>query len=371
MLATQSQPTEWQPSAVAALELDDGAGLARAFSELALLFSIPSEHAIHLWRSLAGASPSSSPRPLDIAVGEPERAAISNFDFSVTIGSRGGVRFALDPAGGVRGSEAFRRAGEGGGVAAVFRWMELESHRALSLVQDLIPPYPELVPPLPFEVLAAPTWASTSRSLEAYINVSHRHLAELLVRVPSWTRWLLPEQPTARWIALQSKLMKLDGPSFVGVSSASDGTSGLRVYFCASELTANDLQRIAAEAGESAGALLHLWRSLVTSTNSGGTTSGALLSVGFTGNEALDVGVTIPSSTVSLDDHAVRKRLEVLAEVHGIRSDDYSVSLEAMSAASGRPPEHRMIQFSTDGDSVSLTATLRPRFAGSSDGRDR
>ena len=276
-----------------------------------------------------------------------------SFELKVEIGKTAAVAFLLDPSGDGSGPEHFRRGRNR--LPRYFEWLQVPSDRALSLVDELMPRHPEVLPPLPFNLLVLPRWAGSAQSVEVFVNMTFRRHNELLVRVPAWAKFLMGHQPIERWIALQPHLARLGKVSSIGVETSSTGRHALEVVVRVDDLKAEDLKRIAMLAGAPSGQLVHLWRSLsISSSSDAGPT---LLSIRLAGEESLDVGVTFPAWRAGSSTE-IQKRIQVLALVHDLEVSRYLESIEELRQQTGRAPEHTMLGFSSVNGRVVLTASF-------------
>ncbi len=144
-----------------------------------------------------------------------------SFELKVEIGKTAAFAFLLDPSGDGSGPEHFRRGRNR--LPRYFDWLQVPSERALSLVDELMPRHPEVLPPLPFNLLVSPRWARSALSVEVFVNMAFRRHNELLVRVPAWAKFLIGHQPIERWIALQPYLARLGKVGLIGVDTSSTG----------------------------------------------------------------------------------------------------------------------------------------------------
>lgn len=275
------------------------------------------------------------------------------FELSVSIGKTAAFGFLLDPAGKGSGVEHYRRGRNR--LPHYFDWLHVPSETVLSLVDELMPRHPEIVPPLPFCLLVAPRWAPREQAVEVFVNSAFRRHNEMLVRVPSWAKFLLDHQPIERWVALQPELSRVGKVGLIGIETTSTGRHALDVFVRADDLKAGDLRRLAAVAGAPSGQLLHLRRSLFVA---GGSDAGpTLLSLRLSGEEALDVGVSFPACRAGSSSD-IQKRIETLASVYDLDVTRYVESIEEMARMTGRTPEHTMLGFSSRNDGVVLNATF-------------
>ena len=276
-----------------------------------------------------------------------------SFELKVEIGKTAAFAFLLDPAGEGSGPEHFRRGRNR--LPYYFEWLQVPSEPALSLVDELVPRHPEVLPPLPFNLLVSPRWAGSARSVEVFVNMASRRHNESLVRVPSWAKFLMGYQPIERWVALQPYLSRLGKVGMIGVETSSTGRHALEVLVRVDDLKAEDLKRIATLAGAPSGQLLHLWRSL---SIAGGSDPGpTLLSIRLAGEESLDVGVAFPARRAGSSTE-IEKRIQVLALVHDLEASRYLESIEELRRQRGRAPEHTMLGFSSVNGRVVLTASF-------------
>ena len=79
------------------------------------------------------------------------------FELNVSIGKTAEFGFLLDPAGKGSGPEHYRQGRKR--LPHYFDWLDVPSDPVLSLVDELMPQHPEILPPLPFCLLVAPRWA--------------------------------------------------------------------------------------------------------------------------------------------------------------------------------------------------------------------
>lgn len=287
-----------------------------------------------------------------------------SFELKLYIGETAAFGLLLDLSGGASGPEHFRRVRKR--LPPYFEWLQVPSEPALSVVDELMPRHPEVLAPLPFGLLVSPRWAAGRQSVEVFVNMAFRRHNELLVRVPAWAKFLMGHPPIERWVALQPHLARLGKVGLIGVETSSTGRRALEVFLRADDLQAVDLKRIATLAGAPSGQLLHLWRSL---TMSGGSETGPmLLSVGLTGGESLDVGVTFPAWRAGSSTE-IQKRIQLLARLHGLEAGKYLESIEKLRRLTGRAPEHTMLGFSVENGRVRITASLESVIAPASMGR--
>ena len=277
-----------------------------------------------------------------------------SFEVKIEIGKTAAVTFLLDPSGDGSVPERFR--GGRNRLPRYFEWLQVPSERALSLVDELMPRHPEVLPPLPFSLLVSPRWAGSAQSVEVFVNMAFRRHNELLVRVPAWAKFLMGHQPIERWIALQPHLARLGKVSSIGVETSSTGRHALEVVVRADDLQAEDLKRLASVAGAPSGQLLHMWRSL--SERSVSDPGPTLLSIRLTGEESLDVGVTFPGWRAG-SSAEIQKRIQVLALVHDLEASRYLETIEELRQQTGRAPEHTMLGFSSENGRIVLTASFR------------
>ena len=282
-----------------------------------------------------------------------DTATPGSFELKVDIGKTAAFAFLLDPSGDGSGPGHFRRGRNR--LPRYFDWLQVPSERALSLVDQLMPRQPEVLPPLPFNLLVSTRWAGSAQSVEIFVNMAFGRHNELLVRVPAWATFLMGHQPIERWIALQPHLARLGQIGLMGVDTSSTGGHALEVLIRADDLQAEDLKRIATLAGAPSGQLLHLWRSLFTTgVSDAGPT---LLSIRLAGDASLDVGVAFPARRAgsSLD---IQKRIQSLAYVYDLEIGRYLESIEELKGLSGRAPEHSMLGFSSKDGRIILTASF-------------
>ena len=281
-----------------------------------------------------------------------------SFELKVDIGKTAAFAFLLDPSGDGSGSGHFRHGRNR--LPRYFDWLRVPSERALSLVDQLMPRQPEVLPPLPFNLLVSTRWAGSAQSVEIFVNMAFGRHNELLVRVPAWATFLMGHQPIERWIALQPHLARLGKVSSIGVETSSTGRSALEVVVRVDDLQAEDLKRLATLAGAPSGQLLHLWRSL--SISDGSDSGPTLLSIRLAGEESLGVGVTFPAWRAGSSTE-IQKRIQVLALVHDLEASRYLESIEELRRQTGRAPEHTMLGFSSENGRLVLTASFESAAA--------
>ena len=276
-----------------------------------------------------------------------------SFELKVEIGKTAAFAFLLDPSGDGSGPEHFRHGRNR--LPRYFDWLQVPSERALSLVDELMPRHPEVLPPLPFNLLVSPRWAGSAQSVEVFVNMAFRRHNELLVRVPAWAKFLIGHQPIERWIALQPYLARLGKVGLIGVDTSSTEGHALEVLVRADDLQAVDLKRLATLAGAPSGQLLHLWRSLsMTGVSDPGPT---ILSIRLAGDESLDVGVTFPARRAG-SSIGIQKRIQSLAHVYDLEIGRYLKSIEELKRLWGRAPEHTALGFSSKNGRIVLTASF-------------
>ncbi len=277
----------------------------------------------------------------------------SSFELKVEIGTTAAFAFLLDPSGEGSGPEHFRRGRKR--LPRYFDWLEVPSERALSVVDELMPRQPELLSPLPFNLLVSPRWAGNARSVEVFVNMASRRHNESLVRVPAWAKFLIGHQPVERWIALQPYLARLGKVALIGVDTSSTGEHALEVLVRADDFQAEHLKRFAMLAGAPSGQLVHLWRSL--SASRGSDSGPTILSIRLAGDESLDVGVTFPARRAG-SAIEIQKRIQALAHVYDLDISRYLKSIEELKRLSGRPPQHTVLGLSSKNGRIVLTASF-------------
>lgn len=274
------------------------------------------------------------------------------FELEVSIGRTPTFGFLLDPSGNATGPDHFRRGRKQ--LPSYFGWLRVPQEPALSLVDELLPSHPEVLPAMPFGLLVSPRWGACSRSVEVFVNTTLRLHNELLVRVPGWATTLMGHQPVEAWIELQPHLSRLGRVGLIGIESSSRGRRTLAVFLKVEDLRAEDLKRVAMLAGAPSGKLLHLWRTLSGGDGGLGPT---LLSIALSGENSLDVGVTFSAQRAGTS-REVQRRIEFLANVHGLQASRYVECVEELTQLTGCVPEHTMLGLSTEGSGVRISASL-------------
>lgn len=283
----------------------------------------------------------------------PDAPPSRSFELKVSLGKTPSFGFVVDPTDRATGAEPFRRALER--IPKYFDWVRVPSQAVLSLVDDLVPPNPELLPPQASGLLVSPMWTAHARSVGVLVNTAFRRSDELLVRVPAWAKYLMGYHSMARWVALQPHISLLGDVVMMGVEAASAGRNALEIIVSAERFNAEKLRRIATLAGAPSGELLHLWRTLAVA---GGQSGGpSLVSLKLTGKERIDVGVTFPASRVGTSGE-IQRRLHSLSSVYELDETRYRESLDELTRLTGGAPAHTALGFSSQDGGVVLTTTF-------------